>query len=99
MGGRRGSRRSSLLELVDHLVEAHIRQSVAIVCEEELIVPYVIADRCQPLADVAPDAGVDEGDAPILLDFGQELSRDDIWKIIAYMRAGFPDTQVAPTPK
>ncbi len=31
--------------------------------------------------------------------FKEKLSRDDIWKIIAYMRAGFPDTQVAPSPK
>jgi mono/diheme cytochrome c family protein len=31
--------------------------------------------------------------------FKEKLSRDDIWKIIAYMRAGFPATQVAPSPK
>jgi mono/diheme cytochrome c family protein len=31
--------------------------------------------------------------------FKDKLSRDDIWKIIAYMRAGFPDTLVAPSQK
>ena len=61
------------LNVVDHLVEVHIREAVAVVGEEELIVPDVIADRRQPLADVAPDAGVDERDAPILFDLGQEL--------------------------
>ena len=31
--------------------------------------------------------------------FKEKLSRDEIWKIISYMRAGFPDTRVEPGAK
>ena len=64
---------AALLERLDHLVEIHVREPVAVVGEEDLLVLDVVAHRPQPLADVAPDAGVDERDAPILLDLAKEL--------------------------
>ena len=55
------------LNVVDHLVEIDVGQAVAVVGEEHLLVLDVVAHRPQPLADVAPDAGVDQRDAPVLL--------------------------------
>lgn len=45
---------------------------------------------------------ISEGGEPVGSDmpaFRAQISRDDIWRIIAYMRAGFPDTGAAPATK
>ena len=77
MSGGRIARKQAIFPLflnaVDHLVEMHIRQAVAVVGEEVLLVLDVVAHRRETLTDVAPDPGVDQRDAPILLDLGQEL--------------------------
>src|SRR5262249_7098399 len=48
------------LEVLQHLVEVEVAQPVAVVGEEHLLVADVLTHRPQALADVAPDAGVDE---------------------------------------
>ena len=55
------------LKRVDHVVEIDVRESIAVVREEHFLVLDVIADRPEPLTDVAPDAGIDQRHAPILL--------------------------------
>jgi hypothetical protein len=57
----------ALLEFVDHVVEVHVGEAVAVIGQEHLFVLDVIAHGPKPAADIAPDAGVDHGDAPIFL--------------------------------
>ena len=63
---------AGLLEQLDHLRQRRIGQPVAVVGEEHLLVLDVLAHGQQALADVAPDAGVDQRHPPV----GQLLAED-----------------------
>ena len=54
------------LEVGDHPVQRNVRQAVRIVGEEDALSLEVPAHPEQPLRDVRVQAGVDEGDAPVL---------------------------------
>src|SRR5262249_25187370 len=61
-------------EALGHLIEMHIGQAVAVVGEEDLLILDMFAYSPKPFADIAPDARIDEGDAPVFLWFAEELN-------------------------
>ena len=71
--GEEAGELAALLERLDHVVEVDVGQAVAVVGEEHLLVLHVVAHRPQTLADVAPDAGVEQRDAPLLLGIAEQL--------------------------
>ena len=54
------------LELLDELVEGSVGEEVAVIREKDLVVADVVPDGFQALADVSVDAGIGEGDLPVL---------------------------------
>ena len=75
---------AALLEALDHLRQRRVGQPVAVVGEEHLLVLDEVLHRQQPLADVAPDAGIDQRDAPVRrpvaenLDLRAEVGNDAV---------------------
>ena len=59
-------RRLLVLGAGDHRGQVGVGQRVPVVGEEELVVGQQVADGAQPLADRRPQAGVDEGDVPVV---------------------------------
>ena len=73
---------SARAEGLDHFRQIDIGKAVTVVGEEHLLACDMLAHGPQPLADIAPDAGVDHGDAPVLLRIAEDLdlvaeTRDD----------------------
>ena len=73
---------SARAEGLDHFRQIDVGKTVAVVGEEHLLARDMLAHRPQPLADIAPDAGVDHRDAPVLLRIAEDLdlvaeTRDD----------------------
>ena len=60
-------------ECLDHLRQIHVAQAVAVVGKKHLLACDVLAYGPQPLADIAPDPGVDHRDAPVLLRIAEDL--------------------------
>src|SRR5690606_37373062 len=70
----------ALPEARDHVVQVYVRQAIAIVGEEHLLIAHVFTHGPKSLSDIAPDSGIDERDAPVVLrlavqqlDFGPKL--------------------------
>ena len=53
-------------EVGDVLVERQVAQAVGVVGQEHLLALQILAHAQQALADVGMQAGVDEGDAPVV---------------------------------
>ena len=56
-----------LRKVVDHGRQVDVGEAVAVVGEKHLLALDVLAHGKQALADVAPESGVDHGDAPVSL--------------------------------
>src|SRR5262245_34899215 len=56
---------AAVLEKVDHVRQSHISQAVAIVCKKYPLAFHELPDGGQSLANVAPNAGIDQVYAPI----------------------------------
>ena len=63
----------ALPESLDHRRQFDVGKSVAVVGKEHLLAFDMLAHGQQALADVAPNSGVDHGDAPVLLGIAQDL--------------------------
>jgi hypothetical protein len=64
---------AALLEALDHVVQVRVRETIGVVGQKDPLVLHMIANRPQPLADVAPYSRIDEGNAPVLLLLTQEF--------------------------
>ena len=69
-------------EQLSHLLQIRVGETVAVVGVEHLLAGDVLAHGPEALPDVAPDAGVDHRDAPVLLRIAEDLdflaeARDD----------------------
>src|SRR5690348_4483122 len=60
-------------EHLRHLLQVGVAETVAVVGVEHFLAGNVIAHGPEALADVAPDAGVDHRDAPVLLRIAEDL--------------------------
>src|ERR1700733_5245449 len=58
---------SALPKPGDHLVQVDVGQAIAVIGKKHLFAHYLVADRPQPFADIAPDARVDKRHAPVVL--------------------------------
>ena len=56
---------AALLEALDHVRQRRVGQSIAVIGEKDLLVRDEMFHRHQAFADIAPDSGVDQRDAPI----------------------------------
>ena len=63
---------AAFLEGLDHFGQGGVAEAVAVVGEEDLFAFDEVPHRDEPLADIAPDAGVDQRDAP----FGRLFAED-----------------------
>ena len=75
-------------EIRCHFVQIQVAEAIAVVGKEHLLACDVLADRPQPLADVAPDSSVDHGNTPVLLRIAEDLdvvaeTRDDAISVAA----------------
>src|SRR5262245_53221701 len=55
----------TVLEKVDHIRQSHVGQAIAIICKKYILVFHKLPDSGQSLANVAPNACIDQGYAPI----------------------------------
>src|SRR6185437_13574155 len=60
-------------EYLRHLLQVGVGETVAIVGVEHFLAGHVLAHGPEALPDVAPDAGVDHRDAPVLLRITEDL--------------------------
>src|SRR5262249_39403332 len=61
-------------ESLDHLRQVHSGEAITVVGHEHLFVLNLLAHRPEALADVAPHAGVDHGNPPILTRLAKQLN-------------------------
>ncbi len=64
---------AALPEARDQLVHVGVGQAVAVVGEKHLLAFDLLAHGPQPLADIAPQAGIDQRHTPILLGIAEHL--------------------------
>ncbi len=72
--GKKASHLPAPFESLDHLRQVHSGEAIAVVGHEHLFVLNPLAHGPQALADVAPHAGVDHGNAPILTRPAEQLN-------------------------
>jgi hypothetical protein len=58
--------RIARIEMFYVAFQRQVRQPVRVICKEHVFPLQVLAGTQQPLTDIAVQAGVDEGDAPIV---------------------------------
>ena len=79
-----GDRTRLLLEVGDHRRQRQVREAVAVVGKEYLLVLEIALHRLEAHADVRRQAGIDEGDLPVVdvasdqLDLPPPLREDEI---------------------
>jgi hypothetical protein len=72
MHGDQAADLSALVEGLDHIGQRRVAEAITVIREEDLFVFDEMLHRDEPLANVAPDAGVDQRDAP----FGRLLTKN-----------------------
>src|ERR1700712_1034268 len=82
MNRQKASDLATLFKARDHLIEINVSQAIAIVRKKDLLVLNLFPDRPEPFTDIAPDTGINQRDAPIVLGLAQEFDsgatcRDD----------------------
>ena len=73
MNGDEAADLAAVLKALDHVRQRRVGQPVAVIGEKDLFVLQRDASRPQALANVAPDSGVDERDAPVRRPFTQNF--------------------------
>src|SRR5260370_1438108 len=60
-------------ELRSHFLQVGVAESVAVVCVENFFLGDMLAHGPKTLPDIAPDARIDHGDAPVLFGIAEDL--------------------------
>ena len=71
--GEKAGKLPTFLEALHHLVQINVRQAIAVVGKEDLLVLHMFAHGPETLSDIPPDPGIDHRHAPVFLRLAEQL--------------------------